>query len=99
MSGDFWSGTRGVAWIALLELVVIVVVVLRVLARRSGSRGLFRGLWRQVTMTAWAFAAPFATWWRDRRGVALLARRIGEPRTYDVAARAWAAARSVGARP
>jgi hypothetical protein len=88
-----------VAWIALLELVVIVVVVLRVLARRSGSRGLCRGLWRQVTLTARAFAAPFATWWRDRRGVLLLARQIGEPRTYDVAVRAWAAARSAGARP
>ncbi|WP_424639244.1 hypothetical protein [Embleya sp. AB8] len=96
---DFWSGNRGVAWLALLELLVLVVVLLRVLARRAGPRGLIRGFWQQVVATGRAFAAPFRAWRRDRRGVATLARHLGAPETFEVATRALAAARAAGGRP
>ncbi|MFJ8744508.1 hypothetical protein ACIRL2_34655 [Embleya sp. NPDC127516] len=96
---DFWSGNRGIAWLALLELVVLVVVLLRVLARRAGPRGLFRGLWQQVVVTGRAFAAPFVAWRRDRRGVATLTRYLGTPETFDLTTRAVARARSAGVEP
>ncbi|MGW9205976.1 hypothetical protein ACWGR4_03160 [Embleya sp. NPDC055664] len=96
---DFWSGNRGVGWLALLELVILVAVLLRVLSRRAGPRGLFRGFGHQVAATGRAFAAPFLAWRRDRRGVAVLARHLGAPETFERAARALGAARAAGARP
>ncbi|WP_439677415.1 hypothetical protein [Embleya sp. MST-111070] len=96
---DFWSGNRGVGWLALLELVILVVVLLRVLSRRAGPRGLFRGFGHQVAATGRAFAAPFVAWRRDRRGVAVLARHLGAPETFEHATRALGAARAAGARP
>ncbi|MFI1581031.1 hypothetical protein [Embleya sp. NPDC020630] len=96
---DFWSGNRGVGWLALLELVILVAVLLRVLSRRAGPRGLFRGFGHQVAATGRAFAAPFVAWRRDRRGVAVLARHLGAPETFEHAARALGAARAAGARP
>ncbi|MET7303345.1 hypothetical protein [Embleya sp. NPDC005575] len=96
---DFWSGNRGIAWLALLELAVLVLVLVRVLARRAGLRGLFRGLWQQVVATGRAFAAPFVAWRRDRRGVATLTRHLGAPETFDRATRAVAEARSAGVEP
>ncbi|WP_143657826.1 hypothetical protein [Embleya scabrispora] len=96
---DFWSGNRGVGWLALLELVILVAVLLRVLSRRAGPRGLFRGFGHQVAATGRAFAAPFAAWRRDRRGVAVLTRHLGAPETFERATRALGAARAAGARP
>ncbi|MFE5331401.1 hypothetical protein ACFRCG_33950 [Embleya sp. NPDC056575] len=96
---DFWSGNRGVGWLALLELVILVAVLLRVLSRRAGPRGLFRGFGHQVAATGRAFAAPFVAWRRDRRGVAVLARHLGAAETFERATRALGAARAAGARP
>ncbi|GCD92684.1 hypothetical protein [Embleya hyalina] len=97
---DFFANHREtiLRWGGISAAALVVFLILRFFAMRMGGwKAATRRLWREIALTAYAFAGPVRAWLRYRRSVRVLVRGLGAGATWRDAERALVAAKFAAA--